>query len=202
MVEQLVAGVASQVPFYDYIRGLAYFCLGFPAKSRECLESEIRAHGTSQAQDFLRRYVENYNTAWDRRDRAKVSAMVRPDISEGIDGGEVPDTARGMRAGRKPTVRHDMCRSRLAATPGPVAAEPDDDRKRILAELDRKYRAMSDQAAAKHAVAVRLSELCRRVGLVEKSTELATEAETLRRQGGVPTSNLPSQIALQATAGG
>jgi glycosyltransferase involved in cell wall biosynthesis/radical SAM superfamily enzyme YgiQ (UPF0313 family) len=202
MVEQLVAGVASQVPFYDYIRGLAYFCLGFPAKSRECLEAETRAHGTSQAQDFLRRYVEKYNTAWDRRDRAEVGARARPNIPEGTDGGEAPDTASAMRIGRKPTVRQDMCRSRLGAAPGPVAAEPNDDRKRILAELDRKYRAMPDQAAAKHAVAVRLSELCRRVGLVDKSTELAMEAETLRRRGGVATSILPAQIGLRATAGG
>jgi hypothetical protein len=202
MVEQLVPGVASQVPFYDYIRGLAYFCLGFPAKSRECLEREIRAHGTSQAQDFLRRYVEKYDTAWDRRDRAKVGAPARPDIPKGTGAREAPDTAGGMRAGQKPTVAQGMRRSRLGTTPGPVAAELNDGRKRILAELDRKYRAMPDQAAAKHAVAVRLSELCRRVGLVEKSTELAMEAETLRRRGGVPTSDLLSQIALHATTGG
>jgi glycosyltransferase involved in cell wall biosynthesis len=202
MVEQLIAGVASQVPFYDYIRGLAYFCLGFPARSRECLEREVRAHGTSQAQDFLRRYVETYDTAWDRRDRAKAGARAGANISEGTDGGEASDTARGMPIGRKPAVAQDMCRSGLGAAPGPVRAERDSGRKRTLAELDRKYRAMADQATAKHAVAVRLSELCRRVGLIEKSTELAMEAETLRRRGGVSTSNLPAEIALRATEGG
>jgi glycosyltransferase involved in cell wall biosynthesis len=160
VVERLAEGIARRTPLYDYCRGLAYFCLGLTTQSREYLEREIEAHGTGQARAFLGRYLERYDKNWTRGDRV---AFVRQALS-----GD-PREARGDDG---------------AAFPKLEAPANDHDVEAALAALERRYRALPDETAGKQAVAVRLSELCRRVGLTEKSVELRDEAKALRRRRG------------------
>jgi len=60
------------------------------------------------------------------------------------------------------------------------SADDRDRQNQGLADLERKYRAMSNGTHAKYAMAVRLSDLFRRAGLMEKSRALELEAAALK----------------------
>ncbi|MBN1359584.1 MAG: glycosyltransferase [Sedimentisphaerales bacterium] len=74
IVERLASGIAQTVRAYDLVRGLAYFALGLPDKSRLYLEREAQTHGTEVARAFCVRHLDRYDPQWTRADRI---AMVR-----------------------------------------------------------------------------------------------------------------------------
>ncbi len=69
VVERLTEGIAQAVRCYDLVRGLAYFALGLPEKSREYLEQEVRVHGTTIASEVCVQYLARCDVQWTRPDR-------------------------------------------------------------------------------------------------------------------------------------
>jgi glycosyltransferase involved in cell wall biosynthesis/MoaA/NifB/PqqE/SkfB family radical SAM enzyme len=72
IVERLAEGIVQTVRCYDLVRGLAYFILGLPERSREYLEREVRTHGTEIAREFCRRRLDRYDGRWSRQERAAI----------------------------------------------------------------------------------------------------------------------------------
>ncbi|MBN2133944.1 MAG: glycosyltransferase [Sedimentisphaerales bacterium] len=163
IVERLVDGIARTMPRYDLMRGLAYFALALPDRGRMYLEREWQAHGTPAARDFLRTHLQGDKAL--RRTRADRVEIIRAAISR--DGQEGPATApdRSAQVGR-PLL--------------PQGVQLEEHRRHVLDDLEAKYRRMPDDSPAKRLVALRLSELLRRVGLAERSRRLALEASAVR----------------------
>ncbi|HPC94881.1 MAG TPA: glycosyltransferase [Sedimentisphaerales bacterium] len=69
IVEQLVEGIAQNVRSYELIKGLAYFALGYPCESRECLDRECDIHRTPVAIQFRADWLDRGNGLQPRAQR-------------------------------------------------------------------------------------------------------------------------------------
>jgi glycosyltransferase involved in cell wall biosynthesis/MoaA/NifB/PqqE/SkfB family radical SAM enzyme/predicted O-methyltransferase YrrM len=81
IVEQLVEGIAQNVRSYELIKGLAYFALGYPCESRECLDRECDIHGTPVAMQFRADWLDRGNGLQPRAQRLSLieRALFHPD---------------------------------------------------------------------------------------------------------------------------
>jgi len=81
IVEQLVEGIARNVRSYELIKGLAYFALGYPCESRECLDRECDIHGTPVAVQFRADWLDRGNGLQPRAQRLSLieRALFHPD---------------------------------------------------------------------------------------------------------------------------
>ncbi len=92
------------------------------------------------------------------------------------------NTSHDAISGQRPNSQAAQVRERPAASSVERTAETVDDiepatpHAHALAEFECKYRSMPNRAPAKHVAAVRLSELCRRMGQAEKANAYAIQA--------------------------
>ena len=154
IVEGLVEGIARTIRGYELVRGAAYFALGLPDRANECLQRELDAHGTSAARD-LRDWCCAEGDLLDTR--AKRISLIKTVLSP---------TDSPARPGAEPAGP-----SQDAPEPG----LPD----HALGELERRFRAMPDNHAAKQVLALRIAEIAQRLRLPEKSQAWKREAALL-----------------------
>ncbi len=68
-----------------------------------------------------------------------------------------------------------------------------------LADLEAKFEAMPYNAPGKHVTAIRLAELCRRIGQTEKNDAYALEARTIKNNGAVKNAKQPAgQVSVSS----
>jgi hypothetical protein len=117
IVEQLVEGIAQNVRSYELIKGLAYFALGYPCESRECLDRECDIHGTPVAMQFRADWLDRGNGLQPRAQRLSLieRALFHPDGRRTEPVECLPDSgAKG------PTACRLSCLSRGMRRRGPM----------------------------------------------------------------------------------
>ncbi len=154
-LETMDPAIAAQVPHFDLLRAMGFYGLG----QRE------------QCEVFLRREMANHeNAIAEQFRRATFNDKVQIDVQQWCAAHA--DVLTFDRIDAVPTVS--------APAESPIA-EPDW-QSQSLGLMEERYRSMTTTDPAKHAMAVRLCELARRLRLSDKCTVFEHEAQTIKNK--------------------